>query len=588
MALDTACSSSLVALHTACKSLQTGGCNLALAGGVNLIMNPDVTVGFGNARILAKDSHCKTFDASADGYVRSEGCGVVVLKPLSDAIRDRDRIIGIIRASEVNQDGASSGLTVPNGEAQSQLIRHALEQARLKPNAIDYIETHGTGTPLGDPIEVGALGSVFGGQRDHPLWIGTVKTNVGHLEAAAGMAGLIKVLLSLNQEAIPPHIHFHQLNPNISLDSIPAKIPLKLESWTRSKLPRIAGVSAFGFSGTNAHVIVEEPPLIEHQKNEVDRPWHLLTLSAKTQPALVQLINLYKDHLPNEDLSDITFTANTGRAHFGHRMAVLARTRKELLEQLRAGDYLTGRSPAKPPKIAFLFTGQHFDSKELIETSPIFKEAMERSRGLYEYALAELWKSWGIIPDYVIGEGIGDAIAAIVAGIITLEEGLKLIDSQEMKIAYREPKMGFISSWTGEVIGKEILTNEYWKPHTNIRNIPESIILSAQNNWRDLLQILSQLYLNGCDVNWQAFDRPYNRKKVTLPTYPFQRESYWVESLKIRKKRHLPPKAHPLLGEYIFSPSDEKLFRNEIDLDYLPYLQDHQVFNNVLFPVLAS
>ncbi len=594
LAVDTACSSSLVALNYACKSLQTGECQLALAGGVNIIVNPSGTIFTCKARMVSKDGYCKTFDAEADGYVRSEGCGVIVLKRLSEAILDQDPIFGVIRATTVNQDGASSGLTVPNGEAQTELIRHALELADLEPSAIDYIEAHGTGTSLGDPIEVGALCNVFNGRKDLALWLGTVKTNIGHLEAAAGVAGVIKTVLALNHEAIPQNLHFKHLNPRISLDSIPAKIPLTLTPWQRSSRPRIAGISSFGFSGTNAHVIIEESPLIEYKKNAIDRPWHILTLSAKTQAALDQLLNLYTKQLPEEDLADIAFTANTGRAHFLHRLTVVAQTNDELLQHLHKGDYLIGQAPTKPPKITFIFRGQTVENAELMETSPIFKEALERSQGLYEYALFELWKSWGIVPDYVAGEGIGEPIAAIAAGMITLEEGLRLIsvinkpdklESIAREIHYREPQIGFISNWTGKVISKEGMTAVYWKLHEYISNIPEgTIVISTQGNWKDLLQTLSQLYLKGIQIDWIAFDTPYYRKKVSLPTYPFQRERYWIELLKTQKKRPLPAQAHPLLGEYILSPSEEKLFRNEIDLDFLPFLKDHQVFDSILFP----
>ncbi len=266
MTLDTACSSSLVALHSACISLQRGECHLGLVGGVNIILNPDMTINFCKARMLAKDGQCKTFDKEADGYVRSEGCGMIVLKRLSDAMRDRDNILGVIRASETNQDGASSGLTVPNGESQAALIQSTLQQAKLQPADVDYIEAHGTGTALGDPIEIGALNDIFKGRNGTPLRIGTVKTNIGHLEAAAGIAGIIKTLLALLHEAIPPHLHFNHLNPRISLDAIPAQIPLSLTPWKRSDRPRIAGISSFGFSGTNAHVIIEEPPVTNRRK----------------------------------------------------------------------------------------------------------------------------------------------------------------------------------------------------------------------------------------------------------------------------------------------------------------------------------
>ncbi len=586
LAVDTACSSSLVSIHYACKSLQSGECHLAIAGGVNLILNPTVMISFCSGHMLAKDGNCKTFDAAADGYIRSEGCGVIVLKRLSEALRDQDPILGIIRATEVNQDGASSGLTVPNREAQAALIRKALELAVLDSNAIDYIETHGTGTPLGDPIEVGALSNVFSGRQGLPLWLGAVKTNIGHLEGAAGVAGVIKTLLALTHEAIPQNLHFQNLNPHISLDSISAKIPLTLTPWLRSSRPRIAGISSFGFSGTNAHAIIEEPPVIELKKNLVDRPWHLVTLSAKTSEALDQLVDLYTKQLPDGDLPNIAFTANTGRAHFPHRVTVVAQTRDDLLKHLQTGDYLIGRSPSERPNVVFVFTGQTVEYAELMETSPVFKAAMELSHGLYEYSLYELWKSWGIVPDYVAGEGIGEIIAAIIAGIITLEEGLKLITKKDAAgISYRKPQIGFISSWTGQVIRKEGLTADYWKPHESIKNIPEgTLIISFQNSWKDLLQTLSQLYLNGIQIDWKAYDKLYNRKKVSLPTYPFQRERYWVEALKTQKKHILPLEAHPLLGEFIPSPSGEKLFRNKIDLDFLSYFKDHKVFDSVLFP----
>ncbi len=267
----------------------------------------------------------------------------------------------------------------------------------------------------------------------------------------------------------------------------------------------------------------------------MDRPWHLLTLSAKTQAALDQLIDLYRNDLPEEDLADIAFSANTGRAHFPLRMTVLAQTKDELLRHLQTGDYLIGEASAKP-KVAFIFSGDNGESNELMETSPVFKEAMERSHGLYEYALFELWKSWGVIPDYVAGEGNGDVIAAIASGIITLADGLKLIASKDhaQAISYSEPKIALISSWTGEPIRKEGLTADYWKPHDNVRNIPEeAFVIPLHSNWKDLLQTLAQLYRNGYPIDWKAFDKPYYRKKVSLPTYPFQRERYWVETLKI-------------------------------------------------------
>jgi amino acid adenylation domain-containing protein len=262
LAVDTACSSSLVALHLACQSLRAGECETALAGGVNLILSPIGSIALSKGRVLSADGRAKTFDAAADGMVRGEGCGLLVLKRLSAAQRDGDRVLAVIRGSGVNQDGPSSGLTVPNGPAQEALLRHVLASAQLDPAAVDYIEAHGTGTALGDPIEVGALGTVYGAghSTDRPLWIGSVKTNLGHLESAAGIAGVIKSVLALHHEAIPPHLHFKNPSPHIDWKNLPLRVPTALTAWPRGERSRYAAVSAFGFSGTNAHLIVGEAP----------------------------------------------------------------------------------------------------------------------------------------------------------------------------------------------------------------------------------------------------------------------------------------------------------------------------------------
>src|SRR5579883_1785243 len=263
MIVDTACSSSLVAVHLACQSLRNGESTMALAGGVNLILVPDGHIYLSKLHALAPDGRCKTFDASANGFVRGEGCGVVVLKRLSDALAAGDPIHALIRGSAFNQDGRSSGLTVPNGLAQQAVIRQALAQADARPGDIDYVEAHGTGTALGDPIEVQALGKVYGPEhsQQHPLLIGSVKTNIGHLEAAAGIAGLIKTVLILEHQEIPPHLHFRNPSPYIAWDALPVHIPLERSPWQRAERPRMAGVSAFGYSGTNVHAILEEAPV---------------------------------------------------------------------------------------------------------------------------------------------------------------------------------------------------------------------------------------------------------------------------------------------------------------------------------------
>ena len=339
LAIDTACSSSLVAMHLACSSLRSRESDLALVGGVNALISPAPSINFSQAGMLAPDGRCKTFDARADGYVRGEGCGVLVLKRLSDARADGDLILALVRGSAVNQDGPSGGLTVPNGPAQTSVIRQALAVADMAPEEIGYVEAHGTGTSLGDPIEVNALAAALcqGRTKDLPLLVGSVKTNVGHCEAAAGVAGIIKVVLSLVHQEIPPHLNFEQPNPHIDWDALPVEVVTRLRQWPVGRTA-IAGVSAFGFSGTNAHVILEEPPRPElAAEGAKDSPPYLLPLSARTPGALAELAARFDHYLaahPELPLSAICRTAALGRRHLEHRLAVAGSSRQELRQQL--------------------------------------------------------------------------------------------------------------------------------------------------------------------------------------------------------------------------------------------------------------
>ena len=476
LAIDTACSSSLVTVHLACQSLRNRESNLALAGGVSLMLSPEVTLYLSKTRALSPDGRCKTFDKDANGYVRGEGCGMVVLKRFSDAISDGDNILGVIRGSAVNQDGPSSGLTVPNGAAQMAVIRQALENAKVKPEQISYLEAHGTGTALGDPIEVRGINNILCKDRstDNPLMVGSVKTNIGHLEIAAGMASLLKVILSLKNQEIPPHLHFKELNPDLADAATSLKIPTSSLPWQRTEEPRRAGISAFGLSGTNAHIIIEEPPQLSFNPSEVDRPAHLLTLSAKSDDALDDLAQKWVNYLeknPQLNLADLAFSANTGRGQFNHRLAILAKSTLEAKDSLTA---FTQKQPclnvfsqavakSRQNKIAFLFTGQGSQyadmGRQLYETQPTFRHALEECDRLLqpyleksllevlysdsslldqtaytqpalfaiEYALYKLWQSWGIKPDGVLGHSVGEYVSACVAGVYSLEEGIKLI-----------------------------------------------------------------------------------------------------------------------------------------------------------------
>ena len=480
LAVDTACSSSMVAVHLACQSLRRGESDMAIAGGVNLILVPDATIAFCKAQLLSPDGRCKTFDADADGYVRGEGCGLLVLKRLSDALSAGNPILALIRGSAVNHNGQSNGLSAPSGLAQQDVIRDALRDAQVAPGEIDYVEAHGTGTRLGDAIEAEALIAELGSHRpsDRPLMIGSVKTNIGHLEGASGIAGLIKAALALKHGLIPPHLNLETPNSSLAKSAVPVVIPTTVQEWPSGDGRRRAGVSSFGFGGANAHVILEEAPLPDPAENSVDRPSHVVTLSARNASALDDLVARYRDHLDTADdqrLADLAFSANTGRSHFRHRLAVVADSTQELRDRLQTpstdsetpGCRRGKLAGSKGPKVAFLFTGQGSQyagmGGVLLETQPTFRKAvlqcdeyfrqqlgqsllglfgstshhadnLLRQTGLtqpalfaIEYALAQMWRSWGIEPSMMMGHSLGEYAAACVAGVFSLEDGLNLV-----------------------------------------------------------------------------------------------------------------------------------------------------------------
>lgn len=622
--VDTACSSSLCAIHLACQSLRNGESNLCLAGGVNLMLFPETTVAYAQSGLIASDGHCKTFDASADGYVRGEGCGVVVLKRLEDALSDGDNIWAIIKGSAINQNGASSGLTIPNGIAQQEVISQALASAGVSPTQISYVEAHGSGTLMGDLIEMESLKAVLMsvGSTGKPCWVGSVKTNIGNLEAASGMASLIKVVLSLHYGEIPPHLHLKQLNPHISLEGTSLSIPTEGQPWPATASPRLAGISSFGFGGANAHVILEEAPVQPPVLSEIERPLHLLTLRAKTEKALQELAQSYQEFLkeqPEVPLADICFTTNTGRGEFNHRLVALAGTTGELKEKLSAfteGRELVGLLNAqvkgrKRPKVAFVLTSQDVLAvevgRQLYETQPTFRrlltqcdeifkssfkqsllsilyreaglnspvaEASYASAALFalHYALAQLWQSWGIKPAAIMGYGVGEYVAACLAGVFSLADGLKLVAAGEQlektisQVTLSTPNLKLVSSITGQLEKDKFATPEYWlerlkqpwqltesfttlsqqkceifleiSTHRSLLQrevFSESgrMLLSSlqpgQSDWQSMLLSLGELYIRGVPVDWSGFDRDYLHRRVPLPTYPFQRQRYWLD-----------------------------------------------------------
>ncbi|HZN17327.1 MAG TPA: type I polyketide synthase [Micromonosporaceae bacterium] len=420
VALDTACSSSLAAVHLACQSLRAGECRLALAGGVNLALTPHFTMATTKMNMMAADGRCKTFDASADGFVRGEGCGAVVLKRLSDAQRDGDPILAVVRGSAVNQDGRTNGLTAPSGLSQKTVLRQALDNAGVDPAEVSAVEAHGTGTALGDPIELEALVEVFGAAsgESQPVALSSVKTNIGHLEAAAGIASLVKIVLSLQHEATPAHLHFQALNPNASLDGSRFVIPTALQPWPRGKTPRYATVSSFGWSGTNGCLVVQEAPQpappadgsenpasgSEKPANRPEEPAavpggrvELLPVSARSPQALRALAGAYRPLLASAsdaDLYDICYTAGVRRSHHPFRLAVAGRSRGELADRLAAlladgAPQLTPGAavPEAPAGPVFVFSGQGAQwagmGRDLLAQEPVFAETLRRCDELF-------------------------------------------------------------------------------------------------------------------------------------------------------------------------------------------------------------
>jgi acyl transferase domain-containing protein len=478
--VQTACSTSLVAVWLACQQLNNYECDLALAGGVTVRHPTHKYLGYiyEQGNVLSPDGHCRPFDASAGGTTFGSGAGVVLLKRLEEAIADRDTILAVIKEAAVNNDGAvKMGYTAPSLEGQVEVVALAQAMAGVHPESIGYIEAHGSGTPLGDPVEIAALTQVFRRktQKRGFCAIGSVKSNVGHLESAAGVTGLIKTVLALEHKQIPPSLHFHSPNPEIDFASSPFYVNTELREWTEGAGPRRAGVSSFGIGGTNAHVIVEEsPPAASARPGMMKRPYHILTLSALEAKPLRELAGRYSDFLASgPEVHSVCFTSNTGRRHFRHRLAAVATTVAELREELstfvqvrESPALVTGEVHGETaPGVAFLFTGQGSQyagmGRELYDTQPVFRAVLEQCASILgpllekplldvlyapefagllhetaytqpalfavEYALAKLWESWGIRPAAVLGHSVGEYVAACVAGVFSLEVGLKLV-----------------------------------------------------------------------------------------------------------------------------------------------------------------
>jgi acyl transferase domain-containing protein/acyl carrier protein len=700
---------------------------------VNVILDTDIGLSFNRAGMLSSDGRCMAFDAGANGYVRSDGCGVVILKRLSQAIQDGDPIQAIIRASAVNQDGFSNGLTAPNPDAQKMLIQEALSRSRLSSDAVNYVETHGTGTPLGDAVEIQAIAAGYGKGRaaDRPLILGSVKTNIGHCEAAAGVAGLIKVILSLQNEIIPGHLHFQKPGPHIKLEDIPAIIPGVKLPWPRNTAGpvRRGAISSYGFSGTNAHIIVEEAPDTPRQSHtETDLKPYLLTLSTKTPTAMPSLIRRYAAFLKAEPVTDtasLCHTTHIGRSHFPHRVAFVGKSASDFARQLHASetknihmdkqdkqDKRKKRIEGGICELAFLFTGPGSEysgmGRGLYASEPSFRKNMDTceqildsigspglmkrlfsnpgqpwrfpvpdAAGLFciQYALAMLWRTWGISPVVVMGHSLGEYAAACVAGVFSLEDAIKLTAAQDrilaklspagvmvsvlagpdavlpllqkenrrvviaalnssrntliagpnvsvdrvcaalnrqgietiqistacayhsplmepaiaewenavQSIAYARPQIPLISTLTGQLEKESIAGYPYWSRHISsevhfsdgvrvlnamgsfafleIGPQPTLLSLAKQNlpelktHWlpslrhgmderQQMLTSLGHLYELGADIHWENVDKGLSCRRISLPTYPFQRQSYWFDAYPKTPTSLLPAKDH--------------------------------------------
>ncbi|MCL1463267.1 type I polyketide synthase [Argonema galeatum] len=710
--VQTACSTSLVAISMACQSLLNYQCDMALAGGVSIGVNQKTGYFYKEGMILSPDGHCRAFDAKAQGTVSGSGVGIVVLKRLEDAIADGDYIHAVIKGCALNNDGAFKiGYTAPSIDGQAQAIADALALAEVHPDTISYIEAHGTGTPLGDPIEIAALTQAFSAETKKKGFcaIGSAKTNIGHLDTAAGVTGLIKTVQALKHQLIPPSLHFEQPNPKIDFANSPFYVNTKLSEWKAGKTPRRAGVSSFGIGGTNAHVVLEEAPSVE--KSGESRPSQLLVLSAKTSSALDSAtVNLaeYLKQNPDVTLADVAYTMQVGRRAFSHRRIVVCNNIEEgaiSLENLDSKRVFTNFQESKNHSVVFMFSGQGSQyinmSLELYQVEPTFREqidlcseilkphlGIDLRHVLYpseseaeaatnqlkqtaitqpalfaiEYSLAKLWMSWGVHPKAMIGHSIGEYVAACLAGVFSLEDGLSLVAArgklmqqlpsgsmlavplpeqqvqpfmgnkldiavingasmsvvsgttdaidelqqkllekgvecrrlhtshafhsqmmepilepfteQVKKVKLKSPKIPYLSNVTGNwITATEATSPSYYAQHLrqtvrfadglqqllidknqillevgpgrtlntlakqHPNKVAEQIVLSSLRHPQDqnsdvafLLTTLGKLWLGGVQIDWSKFYADEQRYRLPLPTYPFERQRYWIEA----------------------------------------------------------
>ncbi len=605
VAMDTACSASMTATHHAIRALRDGDCELALVGGVSLCLSPAAFTSLSMVRALAPDGRCKTFDAAADGYGRAEGCGILVLMRLSDAIARGHTIRAILRGSAINHDGTSATLTAPNREAQEEMLHAALQDAGLAPGDVTMIEAHGTGTPTGDPIEVDALTRVLCRSARPRMYLSSTKAILGHLEYAAGVAGMARVILSLERGELTPLAQLRTLNPLVRLDD--ANITIPTERVPLRAPRRIAGISSFGIGGSNAHVILESAPA--QPASSTPRRVHVLPLSAKTPAALARLVTRYMRQLamyPSLSLADACFTAGVGRSHFEHRLAIVVPeggTLRPALVDASSGasraDLARGQRPAAGPGVtAMRFAGGDAlgrgvgMAKAIYADEPVFRDAFDACRAHFErelaapleafatqWALHALWTAWGVEPDVVIGEGIGEIAAAAAAGVLSLADACKLAAAHvrwasapgetsleafrevAKAVRYEQAAIPIACSVSGTIDDAAPTRAEYWieqltapsrssaaveaivamgcrqiielgPAHEGARHDGVASLPSLERDVpadRVLARSVAQFYARGGHIDWHAFHAHAHSRRIPLPTYPFERTRFWVE-----------------------------------------------------------
>ncbi|WP_413790841.1 MULTISPECIES: beta-ketoacyl synthase N-terminal-like domain-containing protein [unclassified Pseudomonas] len=617
LTLNTACSSSLVTVHLACQSLRLDECDFALAGGCNVILAPTTSVAQSQAMMHSPQGLCKAFDASANGYVRAEGCGVVVLKRLSRAVADGDHIYALIRGSAVNQDGLSQGIMAPNGPSQVRVIRSALANARVNPKDVGYVEAHGTGTKLGDPIELQSLGAVYGraAGRDTALRVGSLKTNIGHSESAAGVAGIIKVAKALQQGEIPPQLHFNCVNPFVDLDDENIAICTDRQAWpSGTSASRLAAVSSFGFSGTNAHIIMESYSPVPSTPSSVEQRPHLLFISAREKLALDTYASQLLAFLESSDeqaLADICYSQNGGRRQFEQRIAVSGNNRAELIHTLQ---HALDRPPQATQPIegagqvgwvmgvltasdreryravgqsSLAFQCAYTECMEIagrtlaidLDAPVLNPQAQRLADAALFYGHAIMWRSFGVQPRWIVAHSTMQGMAAVIAGNLSLDKGLQRIAAASEQVdacayVYRPGHDGALP-YAASGLLEQALEREPVQTVIALGTLDHPLwdqpaaAHVAQPVWATIAATLAGLYEAGAPIVPAAWDTHAQRRKLPLPTYAFQGSRYWLKQLDALNDHTQACSTAPPAPEALAAPA------GMTTRDYVKYLIRH-------------